>query len=588
LKNLCVLLNIKGKVLMTTRLTPRAVEQRGELLDGCHEIELKAMQKGDAVAFFRAQGIRGVRAEIEVACEPYGYHPLSLRILAGLIANDRETPGDIAVAGKLDITDDIIANKSHVLKVAYDTLSSEQQKLLSHIACFRFAMSYDALKAISDKDIKDYLAILEHRGLLHWDKTANKYDLHPIVRRYAYERLTVPDRTAAHNRLRDYFEAVPKPQKVERLEDLTPVIELYHHTVRSKEYHAAWTLYDSRLRVPLYYRFGKYQEDIELLQALSDAEVLPNVGSRRDQTWILLYLSMDHERIGQLLKALTLNDQALALNRDKISLEDWGSCLVERASVSRYLGLLKDAESNIAESTMLFDSLQSANWIGISHRNYGNVLIVCGRLVEAKSQLDIAEQIYRVSENRFLHGLSRTFIYRSILLEQSGDSRSAVNYAQKARSYAIRGNYLREMVMANCRLGRMYLESGSLTDADTKFREALLECRKMNLLDLEPEVLLGLASVRFELAEYSEAMKLAEEALLITERCGYVLQGADVHLFLAELALEGVKLQVESEMSDKEAARLHAEKALELATCDGPPYYYKVAYEEAERFLEKL
>ena len=31
-----------------------------------------------------------------------------------------------------------------------------------------------------------------------------------------------------------------------------------------------------------------------------------------------------------------------------------------------------------------------------------------------------------------------------------------------------------------------------------------------------------------------------------------------------------------------------AEKAKQLATCDGPPYYYKVAYEEAERFLEKL
>jgi len=28
--------------------------------------------------------------------------------------------------------------------------------------------------------------------------------------------------------------------------------------------------------------------------------------------------------------------------------------------------------------------------------------------------------------------------------------------------------------------------------------------------------------------------------------------------------------------------------AAKLATCDGPPYYYKVAYEEAERMLEKL
>ena len=32
----------------------------------------------------------------------------------------------------------------------------------------------------------------------------------------------------------------------------------------------------------------------------------------------------------------------------------------------------------------------------------------------------------------------------------------------------------------------------------------------------------------------------------------------------------------------------YAEEALKLATCDGPPYYYKVAYEEAERMLERL
>ena len=70
LKNLCVLPNIKGKVVMTTRLTPRAVEGRGELLGGCYEEELQAMQKEDAVAFCRAQGIRGARAEIGAACAP--------------------------------------------------------------------------------------------------------------------------------------------------------------------------------------------------------------------------------------------------------------------------------------------------------------------------------------------------------------------------------------------------------------------------------------------------------------------------------------------------------------------------------------
>jgi hypothetical protein len=35
-------------------------------------------------------------------------------------------------------------------------------------------------------------------------------------------------------------------------------------------------------------------------------------------------------------------------------------------------------------------------------------------------------------------------------------------------------------------------------------------------------------------------------------------------------------------------AREYAATALKLATCDGPPYYYKVAYEEAEGLLEVL
>ena len=72
----------------------------------------------------------------------------------------------------------------------------------------------------------------------------------------------------------------------------------------------------------------------------------------------------------------------------------------------------------------------------------------------------------------------------------------------------------------------------------------------------------------------------AEEALLITGRCGYVLQGADVNLFLAQYALEQEK--------DKVKAKEYAETSLKLAYCDGPPYYYKVAYEEAERMLESL
>lgn len=68
--------------------------------------------------------------------------------------------------------------------------------------------------------------------------------------------------------------------------------------------------------------------------------------------------------------------------------------------------------------------------------------------------------------------------------------------------------------------------------------------------------------------------------MYITDRCGYILQGADVNLFLSEYTLEQEK--------DKAKAKEYAETALKLAYCDGPPYYYRVAYQEAERMLERL
>jgi hypothetical protein len=55
--------------------------------------------------------------------------------------------------------------------------------------------------------------------------------------------------------------------------------------------------------------------------------------------------------------------------------------------------------------------------------------------------------------------------------------------------------------------------------------------------------------------------------------------------------LTGHKINIRRlQLGIAQEARLdfHAETALKLATCDGPPYYYKVAYEEAERMLEKL
>ena len=93
-----------SKVLMTTRLTPRVLESAdGKLLKGCRDESLPTFSPDDAVAYFHKEGIAATRAEIIAVCSAYGYHPLSLSMLAGLILNDIENPVNILVAQELRI-----------------------------------------------------------------------------------------------------------------------------------------------------------------------------------------------------------------------------------------------------------------------------------------------------------------------------------------------------------------------------------------------------------------------------------------------------------------------------------------------------
>ena len=90
----------KTKILITSRMRIRDLEDvSGNSFDGCLMEELKQFNHDDAFSFMKAQGVKkGTQKEILDACEVYRYHPLSLRLLSGLIARSLQNPGDISVA----------------------------------------------------------------------------------------------------------------------------------------------------------------------------------------------------------------------------------------------------------------------------------------------------------------------------------------------------------------------------------------------------------------------------------------------------------------------------------------------------------
>jgi len=104
--------------------------------------------------------------------------------------------------------------------------------------------------------------------------------------------------------------------------------------------------------------------------------------------------------------------------------------------------------------------------------------------------------------------------------------------------------------------------------------DALTRDRKINLVEDEPDILLEFAKLRFQQDHNTEALKHAEEALQIADRCEYRLKQADSHNFLAEFYLDA---------KDTGKAQAHAETAKERAECG-----YVPALEKAEKLLAEI
>jgi tetratricopeptide (TPR) repeat protein len=145
----------------------------------------------------------------------------------------------------------------------------------------------------------------------------------------------------------------------------------------------------------------------------------------------------------------------------------------------------------------------------------------------------------------------------------------------------------RSSVWAYWLLGTAHIDLGHLVEAETFLTQALTRCRQINLVELEPDILLSWARWhRMNALEpiagagaREQARECAEEALSIAVRSEYRLKEAEIQNFLA---------QWDMDMEQVANARKHAERAKQCAWCDGPPHCYRIALDEAEGLLELI
>src|SRR5574341_1341479 len=112
------------------------------------------------------------------------------------------------------------------------------------------------------------LAALQSRGLPQ--RSGRRYDLHPVVRGYAFDQLEYTERQHTFDRIRDHFANLP-PEKVDKateLGDLKNSLQIFHALIGAEKFGEAVAFYGGDMSQALLLSLEAYPTVLELLRPL--------------------------------------------------------------------------------------------------------------------------------------------------------------------------------------------------------------------------------------------------------------------------------------------------------------------------------
>jgi tetratricopeptide (TPR) repeat protein len=369
-------------------------------------------------------------------------------------------------------------------------------------------------------------------------------------------------------------------------------IKLYQQAVHEGRYEDAKKLYQTHLERPLRYELGAHHLCIGLLQVF-----FPDGGHRptrltkeHDKGWVLNTLAnlrayVGDPRVARLYQAAIKISEAL---QDKVCL---ASGLYDLANFQLALGQIKRAEQNVRRGLELSYEVGHDFYKGLGHQELGLLYSYKGEFDNAREQLRNALFFFTVRDELQAECVVWQYLCLCSLFAGNPefvliDARAAQALANqvRARRFPVKRDFLRiqwllgwaQVALAGKAGQRKDAKDKYLDEAEEHLAESLTGCRETSLVELEPDVLLAWGRWHRASGNTGHARQSAEQARGIAERCGYRLKLAEIHNFLARLALDE---------GNKEMAKEQAEIAKKYALCDGPGYCYKPALEQARRLI---
>jgi tetratricopeptide (TPR) repeat protein len=600
-----------SRVLVSSRLYPTEVETvGGDAIPGTFKIDIEGLTDEDAIDLWRAFEVRGSRDELLPIFNTFAKHPLLIQALAGEVKRYRKAPGDFEAwrkanprfdPSKFSGTKEAMA---HVLEFALRGLGEKPRRVLHTISAFRMPATYDTLTALlvgrakaryelstnkliteegklyaEEKELDAALTELEDRGLIGWDKRANRYDLHPIVRNVVWSNLRHGMRQQLHTTLCQHFETLPVvPQaQIESLNDLTPAIEFYNALMGVGRHDDALEFFRARFGQALLYRINASRQVIELLEMLfPKGAVAKGVIADPLRNWFALdVLAKGYGLVGLPGKAADLRElvvQGLEANPNNliIALGNYSNSLAQ-------IGKLRDSETAINRALAMARANQDVLQEAITLTSLGIVTTSRKLGLNARLPLQRAIRIFRSQNTAGFESVASSFLSQSSSWHE--DFALARSLAERAWQLSSVQRIERDFIRAARVQGEAALGLGNLANADERLHHAFTRARNVNLVEEELPALTALAALRRRQADARAARDYLDDVWEYAERGPYPLFHADAFNVLA---------QIERDEGNNDVAIEAATKAYRLAWCDGPPFAYHWGLEKAKRHLKEL
>jgi tetratricopeptide (TPR) repeat protein len=573
-----------SRVLTTSRLYPSDLEDEDSVRPGCLRIELGGLDDQAGVALWRSLGIRGHDEELLTAIRAVQQYPLLMRVLAGEIMRFGPAPGDYAAwHAQHPLLDPfslpLVQVRSEVLQRALEALSPRARVVLVTMAAFRRPVSYNILRPlfvgggspfVHDSELHEALSELEGRGLMGWDRVANRYDLHPLVRRIVMNTVHPAALEIVYENVHEHLAGSPAVTHVEgtSIDDLAPAIEFYYTLLALGRDAEAYRFFRTSMLELLVYRLSRFRVTVEMLEPLfpNGVEHEPRLSDPEDAISATWTLAISYDYLGEVSRGLAV----------------W---------------------PRLAETHNHFPALN----------NYSTSLVAIGRLREA-------EKAMQECVNSAMHPTSRNYVvYRSHLgfgASLRGDVRTADRYLQDALSGFPYITLTQPSDLSPLLQSAMHaLRNGRLAEATELARRAQNAAAFVGITQMKLDAIEMKARVLIAHERHDEAEALLTEGLAIAGEIGNESEVsmrialADIYrrrnwLELAKALLDEVweplrrgPLRIWSAdahvvLAEAEWAAGHraasieaANEAYRLAWCDGPPYAYAHALEKARALL---